>query len=319
MGSSSAFRFGVLSESVRTRGDLVEIAGRAEATGFSTFLIRDHFVAEPFGPQLGPIATLATVAAITTTLRVGSLVFSNDYRHPLELAKEVATIDPLSGGRFELGLGAGFTQREYKQLGRTLDTGAARVRRLEEAVDLITGLMNTSVGDFAGADYSLRDAELFPAPVQRPRPPILIGGAGHQILSLAARKADIVGLQTVSTTGGVVRDGPRRRAPAEVAREIRWTLDQAGARAGTIELSSTIVLMVADDRLSAAQRVARARRWAGVSAEDVRAMPSVFIGDVARIADEMFERRARFGLSYFIVSDTVLEAVAPVIARLRGA
>src|SRR5262249_5158905 len=113
MARARPFRFGVFGESVRSREGLLEPARRAGGGGFSTFRIRDPFIEEPFGHQLAPLTSLATVAAVTTRLRVGTLVAANDYRHPVVLAKEIATLDVLSGGRVELGLGAGFSQAEY--------------------------------------------------------------------------------------------------------------------------------------------------------------------------------------------------------------
>src|SRR5713101_6317456 len=139
MGLARPFRFGVFGETARSRETLLDTARKAEDSGYATFLIRDHFIAEPFGHQLAPLTALATVAAVTRTLRIGSLVFANDYRHPVVLAKEVATLDVLSDGRFELGLGAGFSRAEYEQAGMSFDTAGVRIGRLEEAIHVIKG------------------------------------------------------------------------------------------------------------------------------------------------------------------------------------
>src|SRR5262250_1143445 len=144
------FRFGLLGESVRSAKELVETARRAEEAGFATFLLRDHFIEEPFGHQLAPLTALATVAGATSRLRVGSLVLANDYRHPVVLAKEVATLDALSGGRVELGLGAGFSQAEYAQAGLRFDSPGVRVDRLEEALRVLKGLFAAGPLTFAG-------------------------------------------------------------------------------------------------------------------------------------------------------------------------
>src|SRR5438132_1428410 len=167
------FRFGVLAESVQSAGAFVNTARRAEDAGFATFLMRDHFVEEPFGHQFAPFTALATVASVTKRLRVGSLVFSNDYRHPLLLAKEAATLDVLSGGRLELGLGTGFESREYEQTGFSRDSPSVRAERLGEGVQIIKKAFAGEPFTFTGAYYSVTDFKSFPPSLQRPHPPLL--------------------------------------------------------------------------------------------------------------------------------------------------
>jgi probable F420-dependent oxidoreductase len=196
------FRFGCLGENVRSATELMETARRAEAAGFATFLLRDHFIQEPFGHQLAPLAALATVAAATARLRVGSLVLCNDYRHPVLLAKEVATLDVLSGGRFELGLGAGFSRPEYEAAGLPYDPPGVRVDRLAEALQVFKGLFGAAPFTFAGRFYSVTKLDAFPKPVQRPHPPILVGAGGRRMLAIAAREASIIGIQTASLATG---------------------------------------------------------------------------------------------------------------------
>jgi probable F420-dependent oxidoreductase len=165
------FRFGLLGESIRTATELVETARRAEGAGFATFLLRDHFIEEPLGHQLGPLTALAIAAAATATLRVGSLVFCNDYRHPVLLAKEVATLDLASGGRFELGLGAGFSRLEYEAAGLPYDPPGVRVGRLAEALQVVKGVFGAAPFTFAGRFYNVTKLEAFPRPAQQPHPP----------------------------------------------------------------------------------------------------------------------------------------------------
>jgi len=196
------FRFGLLGESVRSATELVDTARRAEVAGFATFLIRDHFIEEPFGHQLAPFAALATVAAATDRLRVGSLVICNDYRHPVLLAKEVATLDLLSGGRFELGLGAGFSRPEYEQAGLPYDPPGVRVDRFEEALQVLKGLFGAEPFTFSGSFYTVTDLDSFPKPIQQPHPPILVGAGGRRMLSIAARQADIIGILTAAVGTG---------------------------------------------------------------------------------------------------------------------
>src|SRR5207253_7480209 len=163
MTSARPFRFGVFGENARSRGALLETARRAEDSGYSTFLLRDHFIEEPFGHQLATLTALATVAGATKELRVGSLVLSNDYRHPVMLAKEIATLDVLSNGRVELGLGAGFSKAEYDSAGIPFDPPGVRVDRLEEAIRVLKGLFGTEPLTFAGKHYAVTRLDGFPS------------------------------------------------------------------------------------------------------------------------------------------------------------
>jgi probable F420-dependent oxidoreductase len=312
------FRFGVFGESVRSRGALLETARRAEDSGYATFLIRDHFVEEPFGDQLAPLTALATVAGATQTLRVGSLVLSNDYRHPVMLAKEIATLDVLSNGRVELGLGAGFSKVEYDRAGMSFDPPGVRVDRLEESLHVLKGLFGAGPLTFAGKHYTVTGLDGFPKPVQRPHPPILIGASGKRMLSIAAREADIIGFQTVTTANGSMSDDPRNRLAPAVSQKVEQVRQVAGERFGEIELSLVMTVVLDEARREAAERFARERGWEGISAEQILEMPSVFIGSVDRIVDEMRARRDRYGFSYYVVLDHTVEKVMPIVARLAG-
>jgi len=312
------FRFGVFAEGVRSREALLDTAPRAEDGGFATFLIRDHFIAEPFGHQLAPLTALATVAAATRTLRIGSLVFANDYRHPVMLAKEVATLDVLSEGRFELGLGAGFSRAEYEQAGIAFDPPPVRVERLSEALHVVKGLFSDAPFTFAGTYYSVSSLNGFPKPLQRPHPPILVGAASSRMLSIAARHADIVGLQTVSTTRGVVAQDSKVRSANAVSEKIEQIRQVAGARFEDIELSTVASVIMTDHRREAAERFARDRGWGDIVADEVLEMPSVFIGTVDHMVDEMQGRRERYGISYYVFFDHLMDSVAPLVTRLAG-
>jgi probable F420-dependent oxidoreductase len=318
MTQARPFRFGVFGETARARDTLLNTARRAEDSGYATFLIRDHFIEEPFGHQLAPLTALATVAAATTTLRVGSLVFANDYRHPLLLAKEIATLDLLSNGRVELGLGAGFSRAEYDQAGMRFDAPAVRVDRLEEAIRVLKGLFAPGPFTFAGAHYTVTGHDAFPKPVQRPHPPILIGAAGPRMLSIAAWEADIIGFQAVSTAQGTVVDDPRPRLAPAVAQRIDHVRRAAGDRFDRIELSLVATVVITGRQAEAADHLARERGWSGVSPDQVLAMPSIFIGSASQIVETMQARRERYGLSYFVLTDEVLEPAAPIVARLAG-
>src|SRR5215470_7068104 len=295
------FRFGLLGQNVRSAAELIEAARRAERTGFATFLLRDHFIEEPFGHQLAPLTALATVAGATQTLRVGSMVLCNDYRHPVLVAKEVATLDLLTGGRFELGLGAGFSRLEYEAGGLPYDPPGVRVDRLAEALQVFKGLFGAAPFTFAGRFYTVTNLDAFPQPVQRPHPPILVGAGGRRMLAIAAREADIVGIQTATLGTGRLVPDPSGLQADTIAEKIGWIRQEAGARFDELELSIVSSVIVTDNRREAAERLARARGWDGVAAEVVFEMPSVFIGSVDQIVDEMLGRRERFGISYYVL------------------
>ena len=318
MMNSRPFRFGLLGESVRSATELVDTARRAEVAGFATFLIRDHFIEEPFGHQLAPVAALATVAAATERLRVGSLVICNDYRHPVLLAKEVATLDLLSGGRFELGLGAGFSRPEYEQAGLLFDPPGVRVNRLAEAIQVLKGLFGAEPFTFSGSFYTVTDLDSFPKPVQKPHPPILVGAGGRRMLSIAAREADIIGILTAAVGTGRRLPDPSALLAENIAEKIEWIRHEAGSRFDNIELSIVGSVVIAENRREAAERLARERGWDSMSAEQVLEMPSIFIGSVDQIVDQMQVRRERYGISYYVVTDRSMEMVAPIVARLAG-
>lgn len=318
MAHHHPFRFGVLGEHAHTREQLIGTARAAEEMGYATFLIRDHFLEEPFGHQLAPFAALATVAAVTERLRIGTLVIANDYRAPVLLAKEVATLDLLSGGRFELGLGTGFLKAEYDQAGIPFGSPGTRVDRFAEAVRVFKGLFAETPFTFSGEQYQLTEFDSFPKPVQRPHPPILVGAGGRRMLSLAAREADIIGILTSSTANGVLSSGPATRMAQAVTEQIGWIRAAAGERFDAIELSAVPTIILAPDRRQAAEAVIRSRGWSDVSADDVLAMPALFIGTVDQIVAQMQERREQYGFSYYVLTDDRMHELAPIVARLTG-
>jgi len=312
------FRFGIVNERAHAPGAWTAQARRAENEGYATFLIRDHFVADPFGDQLAPIAALATAAAVTTRLRVGTLVIDNDYRHPVVLAKEAATLDVLSDGRFELGLGAGWLRAEYDKAGLSFDPAGVRIGRLEEAIHVIKGLFGKEPLTFAGRHYTIDALNGFPKPVQPPHPPILVGGGSPRILRLAGRLADTVGVLTASVATGVQVDDPADRLASRMVEKLAWIREGAGERFDGLELSLVIAPLVTDARRARADVLIRERGWTGVTVDDVLAMPSIFIGPVEQIVEEMLARRAEYGFSYYVIADRHLDAFGPIVARLTG-
>jgi probable F420-dependent oxidoreductase len=312
------FRFGVLGENAASGKQLLEEARRAEDLGYATFLLRDHFVADPFGPQLAPLPALTAVAAATSRLRIGTLVLDNDYRHPVILAKEAATLDHLSGGRLELGIGAGWLRDEYDRAGMTFDPPGVRVGRLEEALRLLKGLLSGSAVTVVGTHYSVSGLDTFPEPAQRPRPPILVGAGSRRMLGIAGREADIVGILPKALPGGTISDDLAERTPETVASKVEWVRAAAGARFDEVELSMVISPDITDDHYGAAERYAAEHGWGIAAADRVLEMPSTFVGPVARIVDDMLARREHYGFSYYVVSDQDLDAFGPVVERLAG-
>ena len=308
-------RFGVLAETSATAERLLGTARLAEDAGCSTLLSRDHLIEGPFPHQLAPLTALAFVAAATTRLRVGTLVICNEFRHPVLLAKEIATLDVLSGGRAELGLGAGFLQREFDQAGLPFEPPGVRVGRLEESIRILKGLFAGGSFTHLGRHYRVEALDSHPVSAQRPHPPILVAAAQPRMLRLAGREADIVALQAVLTTGGMMTDDPHARTLDTVRRQVEIVHESAAGRDPIPEISTTVTVMVSDRPRDAACELARRRGW-GVDSETVLAMPSVFIGSLAHLGDLMKARREELGLSYLVMSDRDLPRLAPALPTL---
>jgi probable F420-dependent oxidoreductase len=304
------FRFGVTAPTPSGGTNWAERARRVEQLGYSMLVVPDHF-----RDHLAPVPALVAAALATTRLRVGSLVFSNDFRHPAVLAKEAATIDVLSGGRFELGLGAGWLREEYDQTGIRFDAPGTRVERLEEAVTIIKRLLAGERVTFAGRHYTIADLEGRPTPVQRPHPPIAIGGGGRRTLSLAAREASIVGLVPRARRDGSGLD-LNDLSDAATREKLEWVRAAAGERFDSLEINTLIqAVAVADQRMAAADQLASRFK---VARDVVLETVYVALGTIEEICETLRERRERYGISYLTVFERDMEAFAPVVARLAG-
>ena len=292
-----------------SRKELVENAVRTEALGYSTYALADHHDFD----ILSPMPALAAAAQATTTLRLGTLVIDNDFRHPVELAKEAATLDVLSDGRLELGIGAGWHKPEYERLGIPFDPAGVRVDRLQEAIAVINGMFAEGPFSFSGEHYKVTELDGHPKPLQRPRPPLLIGGGGKRMLEIAAREADIVALVPRVTADGGDVEGD---ASAEATdRKIAWIRDAAGDRVDELELQTLVFnVRVTDDPLSAAEELAEEF---SLPPKEVLESPFVLIGTVEEIIETLQVRRERFGISYATIQEG-MEEFAPVVARLAG-
>ena len=308
------FRFGVVTHNTNTSLDaLVARARLAERLGYSTFLIPDHL-----GDQFDTPLALALVAQATRTLRLGSFVFANDFRHPALLAKIAATLDVISGGRFELGLGAGWMQSEYEQVGFAFDTPPVRIDRMVEALRVIKGLFSDNPVTFAGTHYQITGMRGHPPPLQRPRPPILLGGNGKRILSVAAREADIVSIlpRGMLELGGLQRIDPADAGSTSVARKVAWIREAAAERFQDLELNLFIVDLALTDRQGdGADRLAL--RFA-LSREQVMDIPHLLAGTVDQIGQQLREAREQYGISYLVVFDEHMEQFAPIVAHLAN-
>jgi len=312
------FRFGVIGEAITSRERLLDTAHRAEALGYSTLLLRDHFVAEPFGDQLAPLMALMAVAGATRTLRVGSLVLNNDYRHPVVLAKEAATLDLLSGGRFELGIGAGWLRDEYERAGMPFDPPAIRVSRLQESLQVLKGLLAGPTLTFKGERYTVDGIAGFPVPVQRPHPPILVGAGSRRMLGIAGQEADIVGILPRALPEGTISGELSERSPQHVARKVEWVEQAAEQRSRQVEFSMVLTVALGGDHRQAAERLAVQQGWGAAAGELVLEMPSVAAGPAERVVEQLQVRRDRYGFSYLVVADGDMDTFAPVVERLAG-
>jgi probable F420-dependent oxidoreductase len=305
------FRFGIQLSSAPPGQDWAALAREAEDLGYSTLFMPDHF-----GDQLAPVPALAAAAEATSTLRIGPLVLDNDYKHPVVTAKEMATLDVLSGGRLELGLGAGWMASDYEQSGIPMDPAGVRVDRLEEAVAIVKGLMAPGPFSYEGKHYRVTDLDGLPKPVQSP-PPLLIGGGGPRVLALAGREADIVGLNPAVRSGRVDAAAARDGGADVTDHKLGWVREAAGDRYDGIELTMLIYLaVITDDR---AGTMAATAPLFGLEPEGLEHYPHAWVGTVDEIAADLEARRDRWDVSYLVVQGVdTMRAMAPVVAGLAG-
>jgi probable F420-dependent oxidoreductase len=304
------FRFGVNARTAVSAADWIALARKVETLGYATLNLPDHLTERP-----APLPALAAAAAATTRLRVGTLVLNNDFRHPVLLAREAATLDWASGGRFELGLGAGYMKGEYDEAGLPFERGAARVERLGESVAIVKRLFEDDAVTFHGRHYRVTAHTIFPR--RTPRPPILIGGNGPRLLTLAATAADIVGLTGVTFAAGGTRPELSGFRAAAVDERVRLVSAAAGARAGGLELNALVQrVILTGDRRGAA--TALGQRWTALTPDDILDSPFALLGSVDEIVAQLVTRRERWGISYYIVFDDVADLFAPVVERLAG-
>jgi len=313
---TSKIRFGVVNESVLGGPAWLDHVRRVEDSGVGVFLMRDHFSADAYGQQLAPFSALGAAAAVTSRLHVGTLVLANDFRHPAIVAHEAASLHHLSGGRFELGLGAGWYHPEYDAAGIAFDPPRQRIDRLEEGLAVISGLLDGTRVDHVGAAYQVTGLDLDVLPRQQGRPRLLVGAGGPRMLGVAARHADTVGLLPAPIKDSQDRDDPIDLLPAALDRKIAVLRARAGDRFPGLELSAFVTIRITDQRRSDTETLIARRGWDGIDVSAVWEMPTILIGSAAQIRADLHARRERFGLSYLVTTDQALPALTEIIAGL---
>src|SRR5260221_1169348 len=258
-------------------------------------------------------------ARITSKLRIGSLASDKDYRHPVVRGKELATLDVLSGGRLELGVGAGWMGSEYEQAGLPFDPPGTRIDRFEEALRVFKGLFAVEPLAFAGKHYMITGIHGFPRPLQQPHPPILIGAGGRRMLAIAAREADIVGIIPGPLNAGVpVGNNSAAYSAQRLSQKIAWLREAAGERFTQLELSVITSPVFTHNRRQGAEQVAQTRGWSGVSVKEILEMPTIFIGTVEQIAEQMLERREHFRIFFYMTLPRLIGGCPPLGGQLSG-
>ncbi|MCP3935262.1 MAG: TIGR03621 family F420-dependent LLM class oxidoreductase [Actinomycetia bacterium] len=311
MTDNHPFRFGIQASRATSLSEWTEIARKVEDLGYSTLTMADHFDDHL---AIGP--ALATAAAATSHLRLGTVVFCNDFRHPAMLAKEVATLDLLSEGRIEFGLGAGWMTADYEGTGLTLDRPGVRIERMLESLEICRGLFGSDPVNFEGDHYTITDLTGSPQPVQPGGPPILIGGGGPRMLRLAGRHADIVGINFNLNPGVFSPDLGVDAVPERADQKIAWVKEGASDRWGDLEVQVRIHLaVITDDREGTAAALGPAF---GLTVDEALGTPFALVGTAEQIADDLIARRERWGISYVTVGLESLDDFAPVVDLISG-
>ncbi|MFC4584988.1 TIGR03621 family F420-dependent LLM class oxidoreductase [Sphaerisporangium corydalis] len=299
------FRFAAVVRAAETAKSWADKARRLEDSGFDVLLVPDHLV----GPRFAPIAAMTAAACATTRLRVGTLVFANDFRHPALLAKETATIDVLSEGRLEVGLGTGWMANDYDSAGLTLDPPGVRIDRLTEAMAVLKGLWSDGPFTFEGEHYRITGLDQRPKPVQRPHPRLLLGGGGPRVLRLAAREADVVNLTMRIRADG---SGPDRDdgGLAPFLRKIEIVREAAAGRYDAIELGTSVLRIDGGGT---------GPSWSAADSSRQDETPQVLLGSHDEIVAKLRHWRDEHDLSYFVLhNETDLAAFTPIVEELAG-
>ncbi len=305
------FRFGVICGAFSSAESWREQARKIEDLGYATLLVPDG-LRLPFDP----FVALAGAADATKTLRIGSYVFCNDFRNPVLLAKEVTTLDHFSGGRFEFGLGAGYSIADYNLAAIPYDSAGTRISRFEESIRVIKQIFTQETVNFQGKYYTVNEMKGQLKPIQKPHPPIFIGGGGKRMLSIAAREADIIGINAINTAQGMDVDDS---TPQAMEQKVAWVREAAGERIKDIELACPIFRLLFSGNQGQGNQVLQRggpsmKNDLGAVQESMHAV----VGSIDQITEELLARRERYGFSYIQVTASLLDAFAPIVARLAG-
>ncbi len=307
------FRFGVQLSAPTTGAIWAEQARQIESLGYDIATMPDHF-----GDQFAPMPALQAILDATSTLRASALVFDNDYKHPVVLAKELATMDVLSNGRVEIGLGAGWMISDYEQTGMVYDRPGVRIDRFVEGLHIIKSAMGPEPFSFTGEHYTITDYNGLPQPVQQPCPPVIIGGGGKRVLTIAAQRADIVGVNGSLHAGVIGPDALATMTGEVIADKVAIVADaaEAAGRLDHIEMNiRAFFVSVTNDR---AGQVAGIAQLIGVDEQMIEDSPFALIGSTDKLIEDIQARREQYGFSYIIVGHDEVESFAPVVAALNG-
>lgn len=320
-------RFGLVASGTEVH-DLVTTAQKAEHIGFSSIALNDHF-----NSTAAPMLGLQAMAAATSQIRIATAVLNQDLRHPTVLAKEAATLDSLSGGRLELGLGAGWVQADYDESGIAFDSAATRINRLEENITILRGLFGPDPLTFRGSHYAVTDLVGIPEPAQPGGPPIMVGGGGRRLLSMAAKKADIVQVlgATLGTRGTVVVDDLSSFRTESFEERLDWIRSAAGTRFDALELSLMLTFVAVTDDVEETAKgflemvTGAVARYGGevnhldVDLPTLLESPVVAVGTLSEVCEKLTRVRNTLGFNYFVTPYAAsMEALAPIVTRLTG-
>jgi probable F420-dependent oxidoreductase len=307
----ATFRFAVQVSNAASADAWRALARKAEDLGYSTLYIPDHL-----DDQWAPLIALTVAAEATSTLRVGTLVLDNDFRHPVVLAKEAATMDLVTGGRFELGMGAGWMRTDYDESGIPMDPAAARIAKLGESLEIMRALWRDGKATFDGQHYQVHEAKGTPAPVTPGGPSLTIGGGSKRILTLAGQFADTVSVVPSLAAGAIGVEVAAESVVEKYTDRVAWAKEAAGDRADQLEFQCwTAAVQVVPN---AAEIVDGLASMFGLTPAQLRAAPIALIGTTGEIVETLQERRASLGFSYIVVHEAEMEALGPVIAELAG-
>jgi len=311
MPSARPFRFAVDLQAPLPDSSFAESAREVESLGYSTMFVPDHF-----DEGFGPIAAMATAAAVTTTLNVGALVMDCDFRHPAVLSRELATIDVLSEGRLEVGLGAGWKTLDYTRSGIPMDPPKVRVDRMIEYTAVLKGLFGEGPFSFHGEHFQITELDGTPSPHRPGGPKFVIGGGGRRVLKFAAANVDIVGVNASIHSGEIDSAAAADGAPERIDEKVGWVREGAGDRWDDLEINAWLAAAeVTNDPGPVADFLGE---LFGVDPSEALASPLVLVGSPASIAETLAERRERWGYSYHVIPHDRARDFAPIVKELAG-